>query len=146
MEHNKGRIYWFIGQTTIEKTNLSTRLHKFLKTEKRNWRRDVFYIDETIFQDSSMKNIHDFASYLHENGCDVVVSLVSPNLETRNLLKDKIGELLTEIYVHKQDKTEHDISNFESPVSNFIDIDVTKHSTNTSFSTLITNLHKLNRL
>ena len=38
-------IYWFTGQPSSGKTTLGTKLHRFLKTEKRNWRRDVFHLD-----------------------------------------------------------------------------------------------------
>ena len=38
-------IYWFTGQPSSGKTTLGNKLYKFLKTEKRNWRRDVFHID-----------------------------------------------------------------------------------------------------
>ena len=38
-------IYWFTGQPSAGKTTLGTKLHRFLKTEKRNWRRDVFHLD-----------------------------------------------------------------------------------------------------
>ena len=38
-------IYWFTGQPGAGKTTLGKKLHSFLKTEKRNWRRDVFHLD-----------------------------------------------------------------------------------------------------
>ena len=84
-------IYWFTGQPSAGKTTLGTKLHRFLKTEKRNWRRDVFHIDGdnlrelTINKDytdkgreTNIRNAQMMAEYLHGNGCDVVVSLVSP--------------------------------------------------------------------
>ena len=38
-------IYWFTGQPSMGKTTLGNKLHKFLQTEKRNWRKSVFQID-----------------------------------------------------------------------------------------------------
>ena len=38
-------IYWFTGQPSSGKTTLGNKLHKFLQTEKRNWRKSVFQID-----------------------------------------------------------------------------------------------------
>ena len=38
-------VYWFTGQPGAGKTVLGTKLHTFLKTEKKNWRRDVFHLD-----------------------------------------------------------------------------------------------------
>ena len=38
-------VYWFTGQPAHGKTVLGKKLHSFLKTEKRNWRKDVFHLD-----------------------------------------------------------------------------------------------------
>ena len=38
-------IYWFTGQPGAGKTVLGKKLHSFLKTEKRNWRKSVFHVD-----------------------------------------------------------------------------------------------------
>ena len=77
------------GSTWCGKTVLGKKLHSFLKTEKRNWRRDVFHLDGddlrelTVNKDYSEKgriqnirNAQMITQYLHNNGCDVVVSLV----------------------------------------------------------------------
>ena len=46
-------IYWFTGQSTwVGKTVLGKKLHSFLKTEKRNWRRDVFHLDGDDLENS----------------------------------------------------------------------------------------------
>lgn len=161
-ETQRGRIYWFIGQPSSGKTTLALKLHKFLKTEKRNWRRDVFHIDDTklreLYQNNdytkngliaNIKHAQSLTSYLHENGCDVVVSSVTPYIDLREAFKDKYGSNIVEIYTHTSEPIEADayhIKDFEPPVSNFIDIDTTKDSENTSFSKIITNLHKLEKL
>ena len=79
-------VYWFTGQPGAGKTVLGTKLHNFLKTEKRNWRRDVFHLDGddlrelTVNKDyteegriTNIRNAHMITEYLHNNGCDVVV-------------------------------------------------------------------------
>lgn len=38
-------IYWFTGQLGSDKTVLGKKLHKFLETEKRNYRKNVFHLD-----------------------------------------------------------------------------------------------------
>ena len=38
-------VYWFTGQPGAGKTVLGSKLHEFLKSEKRNWRKDVFHLD-----------------------------------------------------------------------------------------------------
>ena len=41
----KGNIYWLTGQPAHGKTVLGKLLVELLKTEKRNWRKDVFHVD-----------------------------------------------------------------------------------------------------
>ena len=107
-------IYWFTGQPSSGKTTLGTKLHRFLQTEKRNWRKSVFHIDGddlrklTVNKDYSdkgrennIRTAQTMAEYIHNNDCDVVVSLVSPFRELREELKEKIGEDIVEImYTH----------------------------------------------
>ena len=99
-------IYWFTGQPSSGKTTLGNKLYKFLKTEKRNWRRDVFHIDGddlrklTVNKDYSdkgretnIRNAQMIAEYAHNNGCDVVVSVDAPfivNFTVCELLFSKI--------------------------------------------------------
>jgi adenylylsulfate kinase len=155
-------IYWFCGQPASGKTTLGEKLHKFLKTEQRNWRRDVFHVDgdmlREIFQNkdyseqgrrNNIKTAQHLVEYLHLQGCDVVVSLVTPYLDLREEFKEKYSSNIVEIYLHTTEERERDhfhVENFEPPESNFIDINTTKDSPNTSFSKIITNLHKLNKL
>ena len=96
-------VYWIIGQRESGKTTLATKLHKFLKTEKRNWRRDVFHVDENVLRElynygvlteSGEYHITELAqslvTYLHNNGSDVVVSTISPNQKQREEFKEKL--------------------------------------------------------
>jgi len=157
-------VYWIIGQRGSGKTTLASKLHKFLKTEKRNWRRDVFHVDEfelrelydyTIITESGEHHITSLAqslvTYLHNNGCDVVVSTISPNQKQREEFKEKLGSDIQEIYVHTNDANSDDLEfgyfeQYQEPESNFIDVDTTKDSPDKSFSKIINNLHKLNKL
>ena len=97
-------VYWFTGQPGAGKTVLGTKLHNFLKTEKRNWRRDVFHLDGDNLRQltvnknyskegriTNIRNAQMIVEYLHQNGCDVVVSLVSPYRWLREEFKEKIG-------------------------------------------------------
>ena len=144
------------------KTVLGSKLHKFLQTEKRNWRKSVFHVDgdhlREIYQNkdyseqgrrTNIKNAQALVQYLHTCECDVVVSLVSPYLDLREEFKDKIGKEIVEIFVHTTEVRERDhfhVSNYEQPQVNFIDINTTKDSPDTSFSKLINNLNKINKL
>ena len=134
-------IYWFTGQPSSGKTTLGNKLYKFLKTEKRNWRRDVFHIDGddlrklTVNKDYSdkgretnIRNAQMIAEYAHNNGCDVVVSVVAPFRKLREEFKDKISTDIAEIYLHTTEKRERykfRAKDYEAPEINFIDIDTT---------------------
>lgn len=156
-------VYWFTGQPGAGKTILGKKIHNFLKSEKRNWRRDVFHLDGddlrelTINKDYSeegritnIRNAQMIAQYLHNNGCDVVVSLVAPYRWLREEFKESIGvHEFQEFYVHTSEKRERDnfhVKDYESPEVNFIDVDTTKDSPSTSFSKIINHLTKINKV
>lgn len=155
-------IYWFTGQPGSGKTVLGKKLHSFLKTEKRNWRRDVFHLDGDHLREitnnkdyseqgrrNNIKTAQTIVEYLHINGCDVVVSLVAPFLDLREELKDKLQSNLVEIFVHCSDerpRADFIVKDYEPPQVNFIDMDTTKDSPEVSFSKLINNLNKINKL
>ena len=74
---------------------LGKKLHEFLKTEQRNWRETVFHLDGddlrnlTVNKDYSpegritnIRNAQMITEYLHNQGCDVVVSLVAPSSQS----------------------------------------------------------------
>ena len=155
-------VYWFTGQPGSGKTVLGKKLHKFLETEKRNWRKDVFHLDGDHLREitnnkdyseqgrrNNIKTAQTIVEYLHLNNCDVVVSLVAPFLDLREELKEKIGSDMVEIYVHCTDerpRADFKVKDYEQPQVNFIDLDTTKDSPDLSFSKLINNLTKLNKL
>jgi adenylylsulfate kinase-like enzyme len=156
-------IYWFTGQPGSGKTVLGTKLHSFLKTEKRNWRRNVFHLDGdnlrelTVNKDytpkgreTNIRNAQMITEYIHNNGCDVVVSLVAPPRWLREEFKKRIGkDNFQEFYVHCSDPRERDhfhSKNYEAPEKEFIDVDTTKDSPNTTFSKIINTLTKEGRL
>jgi adenylylsulfate kinase-like enzyme len=155
-------IYWFTGQPAAGKTVLGKKLHKFLQTEKRNWRKSVFHVDgdhlREIYQNKdysergrrlNITNAQALVEYLHKCECDVVVSLVAPYLDLRESFKDKFRDDIVEIYVHTTQSRERDhfhVANYEPPQINFIDVDTTRDSPDNSFSKLINHLTKLNKL
>ena len=156
-------VYWFTGQPAHGKTVLAKKLHKFLQTEQRNWRKDVFHLDGddlrelTINKDYSeqgrinnIRNAQMITEYLHNNGCDVVVSLVAPYRWLREEFKEKIGYgNFQEFYIHTTDSRERDhfrVEDYESPEVEFIDINTTKDSPEQSFSKIINHLVQLKKL
>ena len=92
-------IYWFFKDVAVEKTELPKRFLTFLQTEKRNWRKDVFYIDyETASKlvDLSQKDFIDYcstlANFIHHNACDMVIC--SDEANEIHLTTDKIFKVL----------------------------------------------------
>ena len=141
-------IYWFTGQPSAGKTTLGTKLHRFLKTEKRNWRRDVFHLDGdnlrelTVNKDytdkgreTNIRNAQMIAEYLHNNGCDVVVSLVAPYRWLREEFKARHN--VNEIYLHTTEirgREHYFAEDYESPEEDFLDIDTTNIPIDTCIS------------
>jgi len=151
-------IYWFTGQPGAGKTIQATKLKELLQTEKRNWRKDVFHIDGdslrelTLNKDYSeagrvqnIKNAQLLAFFLNSNGCDVVVSLVSPYKEMREEFKKLCGDSIVEIYVHtnrKRQREQFKVEGYEAPELNFFDMDTTSDNPVQSFTKLIHHLRE----
>src|SRR6056300_716957 len=145
-------IYWFTGQPAHGKTVLGKKLHRYLQTEKKNWRKDVFHLDGdhlreiTVNKDYSeqgrinnIRNAQMICEYLHINDCDVVVSLVAPYKWLRDEFKERMGDEVVEIYVHTSEPRERDhfkVEGYEPPTEAFIDIDTTEDSPDISFAKL----------
>ena len=138
-------IYWFTGQPAAGKTTLGDLLKIHLE-EKRNDkdpnnRYKIYRVDgddmRQLFsnKDYSIKgrvnNISTaqrISHYLHNQGYDVIVSLVSPYLDQREEFKSLLGENIKEIYVYTSEIREREIwkhPGYVAPVKNFIDIDTT---------------------
>ena len=99
---------------------------------------------------TNIRNAQMIVEYLHNNGCDVVVSLVAPPRWLRDEFKERIGiGDFQEIYVHCSEPRERDHFHskaYEPPISEFMDVDTTKDSPDTSFSKIINILTKTNKL
>jgi adenylylsulfate kinase-like enzyme len=155
-------IYWFTGQPGAGKTVQGNKLKEFLQTEKRNWRKDVFHIDGdnlrelTLNKDytekgriENIKNAQLLAYFLQANGCDVVVSLVSPYRKMREEFKAICGEHIVEIYVHtnrKRNREQFKVDGYESPEINFFDLDTTSENPIQSFTKLINHLKEVEKI
>jgi adenylylsulfate kinase-like enzyme len=161
MSNRMNRIFWLVGQSGTGKTVLGERLHKFLTTEKRNWRRDVFHLDEKYIRELcnntdytkkgdnlNTTTIQLMASMLYDAGCDVVVSSISPTLRLRESFKESNPNVV-EILLHTDSPRETERSfnpEFELPEMNFIDINTTKHKPDKAFSKIINLLTKSDKL
>ena len=138
-------IYWFTGQPCAGKTVLAN----MLKKEKPG----AFRIDgddmRELFsnKDYSIKGrvenvgtAQRIAQYLHNQGKDVIVSLVSPYIDQREDFKLLMGENIKEIYVHCTDIRERDHFRavaYVAPFSNYIDINTTFDTEQESFEKVL---------
>ena len=90
------------------------------------------------------------AEYLHNNGCDVVVSIVAPYIWLRDEFKARIGLThFEEFYVHTTQKRERDhfhVLDYVAPTENFTSVDTTKDNPEQSFNYIINHLREVNKL
>ena len=77
------------------------------------------------------------AHYLHNQGHDVIVSLVSPYIDQREEFKKLIGiENMVEFYVHTSEPRERDHFKaiaYTPAISDYVDIDTTHDTPEQSF-------------
>ena len=135
-------IYWFTGQPAHGKTVLANMLKEKLS--------NAYHIDgddiRELFtnKDYSIKGrvenvgtAQRIAHFLHNQGHDVIVSLVAPYVDQREDFKKLIGtENIIEFYVHTSEPRERDHFKaiaYTPPISDFIDIDTTKDTPEQSF-------------
>ena len=138
-------IYWFTGQPAHGKTVLANKLKDHLEfiTNRydNNNRYKVFRIDgddmRELFSNKDytikgrVENVgtaQRIAHYLHNQGKDVIVSLVAPYIDQREDFKKLLGDNIKEIYVHTSKPRERDHFKaiaYNAPKDNYIDIDTT---------------------
>ena len=142
-------IYWFTGQPGSGKTVLANLLKE--KYLPHSYRIDGDEMRELFKnKDYSMKgriaNIdaaQKIAHYLHNQGKDVIVSLVSPYLDQREEFKDMMGWQLQEIFVHyniaeaRRGREEYHVLDFQKPILNYLDVDTTFDSPKKSINKIL---------
>ena len=139
-------IYWFTGQPAHGKTVLAKALYDALGDQP-------FMIDgddmRELFsnKDYSIKGrVENIATaqrishYLHNQGKDVIVALVSPYIDQREDFKTLLGNNIKEIYVHTSEPRERDhwkAIAYISPQENYINIDTTDDTPEESLQKII---------
>ena len=147
-------IYWFTGQPAHGKTILANMLKEKLPNAFRidgDEMRELFTnkdysINGRVVNVSTAQKI---AHYLHNQGQDVIVSLVSPYIDQREDFKNLIGDKMIELYVNTSEARERDHFKaiaYVAPSKNFIDVDTTYDTPKESFNKIIEILTKLNKL
>ena len=125
------KIYWLHGQPGSGKTTIAKRLQFWLQTDKANWRKSVFHIDEadvkTLYESKNeLEVILTLSKFLLSTNHDVVVSASTPSKKFRNKLKDETKAI--EIYCHSRSKSTKNnsvILEYELPDQSFVDLDTT---------------------
>jgi len=124
-------IYWLTGQPGSGKTTLCKQMML-------NMSSDVFHIDgddlRGLFDNKDYsevgrrKNIElaqQISEYLHNKGKHVFVSLVSPYKDQRDKFKEKMGDMLKEVYVYTSEVRGREnffVQDYEPPTENYTDI------------------------
>ena len=138
-------IYWFTGQPCAGKTTLA----ELLKKEKPGaFRMDgddmrELFSNKDYSAKGRIENVgtaQRIAHYLHNQGRDVIVSLVSPYIDQREEFKALLGDDIKEVYVHTSESRERDHFKaiaYTPPLTNYIDIDTTHDSVLESFEKLL---------
>lgn len=147
-------IYWFTGQPAHGKTILANMLKEKLPNAFRIDGDDMreLFTNKDYSINGRVVNVgtaQKIAHYLHSQGQDVIVSLVSPYIDQREDFKDLIGDKMIELYVHTSETRERDLYKaiaYVAPSKNFIDVDTTYDTPKESFNKIIEILTKLNKL
>jgi hypothetical protein len=139
-------IYWFTGTVDTNTKLFSIKFKEFLQTEKRNWRKDVFYIgDDDVDGDSHIAQI--ISNFIESKGSDVVIDILSLDRNSLNTFKQELGENIIEIYIYNSRKKNKDkIVEIEVESKNLFPMDTCSENTNQSFSKLINHLHSIKKL
>lgn len=141
-------IYWFTGQPAHGKTVLANMLKKELPNAFRidgDEMRELF-TNKDYSINGRVVNVgtaQKIAHYLHNQGHDVIVSLVAPYIDQREDFKTLLEDNIKEIYVHTSEPRERDHFKaiaYVPPQKNFISIDTTEDSPSESFTKLLKEL------
>jgi adenylylsulfate kinase len=138
-------IYWLTGQPGSGKTTIASELMKTLSPTSTvhidgDDLRDIFQ-NKDYSETGRRRNIEraqDIALFLHRKGHTVLVSLVSPYKDQRDMFK-KLADV-TEVYVHTSEirgREGFHVSNYEPPTEDFIDIDTTTETVEQSSNKLL---------
>jgi adenylylsulfate kinase len=139
-------IYWLTGQpgsgkTTICKEILELKDHRIFHIDGDDLR-DLFE-NKDYSEQGRRKNIElaqQIAQYLTNKGKDVLVSLVSPYKDQRDMFKEKMGDNLVEVYVHTSElrgREDFFVKEYGKPTENYLDVDTTNDSVEESVKKIL---------
>jgi hypothetical protein len=124
-------IYLLNGEPSPKRNELAELLVNFLKTERKNWRRDVFYINESNISKLNLNSpqdriIYTLSYFLDMNQNDVVISNPIGDINYIDSLKVNLNLTEIQLYTDKVDA-----------VDNVIYVNVSRENIKTTFTKLI---------
>lgn len=141
-------IYWFTGQPGAGKTTLAKYLIDYFPKDS------VIHIDGDDLRNafnnkdysefgrrSNVQRAQYIAQFMNSKGYTVIVSLVAPYKDQRDLFKSENS--VVEIYVHTSEtrgRESFHVAEYEPPTENFIDIDTTLDNETDSYYKLLSKL------
>lgn len=139
-------IYWLTGQPGAGKTTLGNMLMTYLPNaiqidgdDLRKLTKNLDYSENGRRQ--NIEEAQNLAIVAHQNGFNVIVSLVSPYKDQRDMFKKMYH--VYEIFVHTTEdrgRNKWHVENYEQPTEDFIDIDTTNKTIEESYKELIEKL------
>lgn len=130
-------IIWLTGQPGSGKTTICEEILRLRDNR-------VFHIDGDDLRDlfenkdysetGRRKNIElaqQIAQYLHNQGKDVLVSLVSPYKDQRDRFKEKMGDNLVEVFLHTTEirgREDFFVKEYEKPTERYLSINTTNET------------------
>ena len=130
-------IIWLTGQPGSGKTTICEEILRLRDNR-------LFHIDGDDLRDlfenkdysetGRRKNIElaqQIAQYLHNQGKDVLVSLVSPYKDQRDRFKEKMGDDLVEVFIHTTEirgREDFFVKEYEKPTERYLSINTTNES------------------
>jgi adenylylsulfate kinase-like enzyme len=134
-------IYWFTGQPGAGKTILGSELKKHLSNSYHVDGDDLreIFDNKDYTENGRRRNVElaqQISHFLHNKGCNVVVSLVSPYKDQRELFKTKLGDNIKEFYVNTTEirgRENFHVDGYQKPTDNYFDVNTTNTTIEKSF-------------
>lgn len=93
------------------------------------------------YREEQTRILQRFVGYVSDQGINVIIATVNPYRNIREEFKKSRNDVV-EIYVHKSDKRAREnfnVTDYEPPLENFVDIDTTHDTPDVSFNKVLLN-------